>query len=394
MSAARPARRRWRPPWTPRDLPVVAAIAAIQVVGTTLAARGQPARTGLDALTYVLLLAGPAALLAWRRRPLPVLAAVVAITAAYLLLGYPYGPFALSAVAALVVAVVRGRRVAAWVAAGVLYGVHAAALGLLDRFPGAEPGALVGTAAWLLVVLVAAELVRSRREHRREEERARAAQLERRAGEERLHVARELHDLLGHSLSLISVQAGVALHLIDERPEQARTALAAIKETSKEALDEVRAVLGVLRRDGEAAPRAPSSGLARLDELAARARAGGLEVRVERSGAVRPLPAGVDAAAFRIAQEALTNVARHAGAARATVRVAYGPRELTLEVEDDGRGAPAGGAPEGASGIPGMRERAAALGGELLAAPRAGGGFRVRARLPLPVAPEPRVGAA
>jgi signal transduction histidine kinase len=195
-------------------------------------------------------------------------------------------------------------------------------------------------------------------------------------------MAHDLHDVLAHSLSLINVQAGVALHLIDERPEQARTALAAIKEASREALQEVRATLGALRGGEDAAERGPGPRLERIGELAESASLGGLRVSVTVEGTRRPLPLGVDQAAYRIVQEALTNVRRHAGAAAATVRLDYGEREILLTVEDDGRGEDGAGN-GGGSGIEGMRARAAALGGTLDAGPRAEGGFRVRARLPV-----------
>lgn len=197
-----------------------------------------------------------------------------------------------------------------------------------------------------------------------EAERTREEEARRRASEERLRIARELHDVLAHNISLINVQSGVALHLIDERPEQARTALVAIKQASKDALREVRSTLGALREVDEEPPRSPTPSLARLDDLAARVAVAGLEVRTRVAGEARPLPAGVDLAAFRIVQEALTNVARHAGPATATVQVTYGERDLTVQVDDDGGGAPGEAAP-GGSGILGMRERAAALGGEL-----------------------------
>jgi signal transduction histidine kinase len=182
---------------------------------------------------------------------------------------------------------------------------------------------------------------------------------------------------------LINVQAGVALHLMNARPEQARTALATIKEASKDALTEMRSVIDILRQDGEQAPRAPAATLARLDDLVSRAEAAGVRVQTEIMGAIRPLPSGVDLAAFRIVQEALTNVGRHAGAATATVRVSYGDGDLTVQIDDDGGGSMAVSTAGSGKGIMGMRERAAALGGELEAGPRPGGGFRVRARLPL-----------
>jgi signal transduction histidine kinase len=216
-----------------------------------------------------------------------------------------------------------------------------------------------------------------------EAERTHAEEDRRRAGEERLRIARELHDVLAHNISLINVQAGVALHLMDEQPGQSRTALAAIKQASNDALHELRSVLDILRQ-GTDAPRSPTSGLDSLDGLVANAASAGLAVSTRVEGTPRPLPTGVDLAAFRIVQEALTNVTRHAGQATASVLVAYGDGELTVQVDDDGRGATRQGAEAaGGNGIRGMRERAAALGGQLDAGPRPGGGFRVAARLPL-----------
>jgi signal transduction histidine kinase len=209
---------------------------------------------------------------------------------------------------------------------------------------------------------------------------AREEQERRQASEERLRMARELHDVLGHHLSLINVQAGVGLHLMDNRPEQAREALTAIKTASSEALREVRAVLGVLRPEEEAAPRQPALGLDRLDELTADA---GLAVTTRTSGERRPLPAEVDRAAYRIVQEALTNVRKHAAPeVTAEVTVDYAPGELRLSIRNNGEAA-SGTPPEGGgSGIAGMRARAETLGGSLHAGPLPGGGFLVTALLP------------
>ncbi len=242
---------------------------------------------------------------------------------------------------------------------------------------------MAALAAWLLVLLGAAEAVRIRRERAAAAVQIKEEEARRRASEERLRIARELHDALGHHLSLINVQSGVALHLNEDLPAQAQRSLAAIRQASREALAELRSVLDILRQEGEPAPRSPASTLARLDELVWRAAAAGLEVRTETDGRVRPLPFGVDVAAFRIVQEALTNVTRHAGPATATVRVSYGERDLTVEVDDDGPGRAVHSGAGGGKGIVGMRERVAALGGRLEAGPRPGGGFRVRARLPL-----------
>jgi signal transduction histidine kinase len=142
----------------------------------------------------------------------------------------------------------------------------------------------------------------------------------------------------------------------------------------------MRSVLGVLRQDGDSAPRAPTAGLARLGDLLAQARSTGLDVRLETTGDERPLPAGVDLAAFRIVQESMTNVARHSGAGTVRIKIAHGSRHIDLDIEDDGRG-PGNGS--GGSGISGMRERVAALGGEFSAGPAPGGGFRVSAHLPI-----------
>ena len=169
----------------------------------------------------------------------------------------------------------------------------------------------------------------------------------------------------------------------DPLTEQARTALSAINEASADALREVRSVLGVLRGNREQPPLAPTVGLDQLDELISRAAAAGVEVALRVSGDRRPLPASVDLAAFRIVQESLTNVVRHAGASTATVELSYGNGDLRVQIDDDGRGTGTPSDDGAGSGIAGMRERAAALGGEFEAGPLPDGGFRVRARLPI-----------
>jgi signal transduction histidine kinase len=369
------------------DARLAAAIGAAQLLFTYLAGRHQADRYALDLLGVALLLAGPAALVVRRRYPSAVLAVALASTLAYWQVGYVRGPIFLGLIAAFVTVVVHGRRWLAWASLAVGY-VSFLWLGdLLDREPPPTLAQAVGLGAWLLALATTTEVVRVRRERAAEMSRTRQEEARRRASEERLRIAQELHDVLAHNISLINVQAGVALHLIDERPEQARPALAAIKEASKEALGELRSVLGVLREDdGEAASLVPAPALAAdLDDLVAKAAAAGLDVRVDVEGERRPLPPSVDRAAFRIAQEALTNVARHAGGASATVRVSYADDALTVVVDDDGRSVRTTSATSDGSGngITGMRERAAALGGQLDAGPRAGGGFRVRAWLPL-----------
>ena len=233
----------------------------------------------------------------------------------------------------------------------------------------------------MVAIVALSELARVRREQWARDRAERAQASKRRADEERLRIARELHDVLAHSISVINVQAGVGLALLDSDPEQARTALTTIKAASKEALGEVRQVLDTLRAPG-AAPRAPAPGLDRLPELVEQAASAGLTVAVETRGAHRDLPPGTDLAAFRIVQEALTNVVRHSGSRHARVLVDHRAGALTLRVDDDG---PATGADAGGSGngLAGMRERAAALGGTIEAGPRDDGGFRVSALLPV-----------
>jgi signal transduction histidine kinase len=202
---------------------------------------------------------------------------------------------------------------------------------------------------------------------------------------ERLRIARELHDVVAYGLAAIALHAGVAEHVMDDRPDQVAEALRAIKAVSGEASRELRAILGVLRRVDDAPSAAASRGVGGLDALAATASSAGVPTQVAISGRPRPLLAAVDQAAYRIVQESLTNVLRHAGPTRASVRVAYEPNRLVVEVVDDGRARGAGdggGSPGGGHGIAGMRERALALGGQLEAGRRTGGGFRVRASLP------------
>ncbi|HEX6077312.1 MAG TPA: sensor histidine kinase [Micromonosporaceae bacterium] len=339
-------------------------------------------RLPVDALGYLLLVVGPLALVFRRRFPVWVLAVNAVAVTGYLVLGYRYGPVFLSVVMALLNAVWQGRRQAAWLI-GTAGPVVALVLQyLVGRAPGPSLASTLGSLAWVLVVLLVAEAVRFRRERLAEAERAQEQRARQVADEERLRIARELHDVLAHNISMINIQAGVALHLADELPEPARTALQAIKDASRDTLRELRATLGVLRRVDEHAPRDPAPSLRRLDALLARTTAAGITVRKQVVGTPRPLPAGTDLAAYRIIQEALTNAHRHAAASTVWVRVEYEDARLTLAVEDDGTGDTADTDGSG-TGIAGMRERARALGGSLAAGPRRGGGFRVHAVLPL-----------
>ncbi|MDQ0682117.1 signal transduction histidine kinase [Streptomyces achromogenes] len=372
-----PARR---PPW-----PSTLLITVVVLAGSTFAAHAQEGeRAPLDVFARVLLVVA-SGLLLWRlRHPVAVVFGTAAVAALYLGVGYPYGPVFLTVAVACFAAVVSGHRRAAWTALGMLWAVHLLVAHWWYRWlpPAGDDAAPFGqelvVTGWVLAIVALAELVRSRREQWARERAERAQAARRRAGEERLRIARELHDVLAHSLSVINVQAGVGLALLDSDPEQARTALGTIKSASKEALGEVRQVLDTLRAPGDA-PRAPAPGLDRLPELVEQAARAGLTVEV--SGQPPRLSPHTDLAAFRIVQEALTNVVRHSGSRHARVRLDASGTTLRLRIDDDGpaTGADAGG---GGNGLAGMRERAAALGGTIEAGPRPGGGFRVLAVLP------------
>jgi signal transduction histidine kinase len=265
----------------------------------------------------------------------------------------------------------------------------------------------IGVAAWLLVLLAAAELVRIRRQRAAAVASSSRELLLRQASEERMRMARDVHDVLAHNISVINVQANTALHLMDRRPEQAREALTSIHEVSRQALAELRSVLGMLRSPDDGAPTAPSPGLSQLPDLVAAVQRAGLEVRLSIEGDPWPLSADADVAAYRIVQEALTNTSRHSASRTARVLVRYEPGSLPaqgdedapsapagvrIQVDDDGparrdwdraRDRPAGPARSGSgNGVTGMTERAQALGGTLRAARLPGGGFRVATWLP------------
>ena len=203
------------------------------------------------------------------------------------------------------------------------------------------------------------------------------------AAEERLRIARELHDIVAHAMSVITVQAGVARYLLPDREAETGRVLETIESTGRQALLDMRQLLGVLRREDEGIPRSPAPGLADLSDLIASTDAAGTRVELSAGGQVRPLPEGIELSAYRIIQEALTNVVKHAATDRARVRLVYEPEHLAIEVVDDG----SGGDPPvpGGHGLTGMRERAALHGGTLEAGPLPVRGYRVEARLPLPV---------
>ncbi|MFI5912394.1 sensor histidine kinase [Dactylosporangium sp. NPDC051541] len=383
-------RERWQ------DLGLAAGAAVVAVGGALTAPDG---RTGLDALGIALLVVAGLVLAGRRRFPRPVLAVAALSLLVYLVLGYPgVGP-ALPVLVALYTTVRQGhqRMAKATIAAILLIGIVGDAIS-----SGARPGdvfqrwfLIIG---WMVASSVMAEVTRQHRayleqvERRAEDaERTREETARRRAAEERLRIARELHDSLTHSISIIKIQAGVAVHLARKRDEPVPDALVAIEHASADAMRELRNTLEVLRADD---PLAEGNGLCHLDRLAEGARRAGLPVTVQVAGAERELPAEVDSTAYRIVQEALTNAARHAGAATATVCIEYGADGVTVRIEDNGKGVggdadggDSGGAgsavPVPGVGLTGMRERVVALGGTLRAGARSGGGFVVEARLPL-----------
>ncbi|MCW2674097.1 MAG: two-component sensor histidine kinase [Frankiales bacterium] len=349
-------------------------LAIFQVVGTVGAAHGQN-RT-FPGWAGVLLVAGPVSLLAVRRLPWLALGVSLGAAVTWFALGYPGGPVPAAFVAAVISSVLHGHRVQAWVAVAA----GGVALWVAWALGAHTLGPALGGTAWLVVLVAVAEQVRTRRQQAVERRAARREEERRRASEERLNVARELHDVLAHSVSLISVHAGVALHLLDSDLGQVRTSLETIRDASRDTLTELRATVGALRAPAEDAPLRPTPGLASLPSLVSGLAGAGFDVRSRVEGTERLLPPAVDLAAYRIVQEALTNVTRHASATHADVVVTYGATGVTVQVTDDGHG---GAAVRVGNGLTGMRERALALGGSLVAGPRPQGGFRVEAVLPL-----------
>jgi signal transduction histidine kinase len=312
------------------DLALPMVLLVLQLGGAAATVAGHHGPTGhLGVADWLLLIVGPLSLLFWRRWPVAVLWVAFAATLT------PSGAWSanLSLIAAFFLAATSGHRYAAWVviAVGYLSSIWLAPLAFGN--PGVSPAFALALGGWLAVLVIAAEVVRLRRDRAAEARSARAVDARRRATEERLYMARDLHDVIGHNISLINVQAGVGLDLMDTQPEATRAALGAIKTASKEALDELRAMLAAVRNSGEDAPRAPTRGLARLDELVELTRAAGIAVVVQIIGERRALPAALDLAAYRIVQESLTNVARHAGPATATVRLAYRTDGLDIDVK-------------------------------------------------------------
>jgi signal transduction histidine kinase len=348
-----------------------------------------------DALAYALGVGIAAPLLLRRRWPLGVLLVSAVVLMAYYWLGYPAIGLAVPLAVALFTAAAAGYL---WAATILAVGLELFAIGFRALAEGESLVSVLGTGtaadvALLAAVLLLAETLRTRqawmaevRERQRRTEAEREREAERRVAQERLRIAHELHDVLAHTIAVIGLQARVAAEALGDSPDDARASLRTIREKSGEALAELRATVGVLREPREDAPRSPAPGLAQLEELVRMAAGADVDVEVSVSGTARPLPAIVDLTAYRIVQESLTNVLRHAGATFVKVSIGYEPDAVVVRVEDDGHGPVA--TAEG-YGVTGMRERADAIGGRLEAGPAAypGRGFRVRAWLPTERAP-------
>ncbi|MFC9660930.1 sensor histidine kinase [Nocardia sp. NPDC127606] len=403
------ASAKWERGSVVQDWGLAVVVAVIQLAGSSGANSHQTGVRSLDAFAYLLLLAGPVALGFRRVVPEAVLAVSLIATVTYVLRDYGYGPIFLSLVIAFLSAAVTGSRWRTYPVVAIGYLTMVWPLpALLGRH--SDAWQIFGLLAWMGVLVAIAEGVRqrravvlARRQRAEAAQRDEQAQQARAASEERLAIARELHDVLAHSLSLINVQSSVALELFDRKPQQAAAALATIKTTSKEALTEVHTLLHAIRSGATVvpeypehsgvvedsppppprpAPRAPAPTLDDLDTLLERTRATGLDVDTKIIGTPKKLPSVIDVAAARIVQESLTNVVRHAPGATALITLRYTPESVDITVDNTRPTGTAVRTGIGGNGIIGMRERAHALGGALTAGPRPSGGFRVAARLP------------
>ncbi|MEU0384700.1 sensor histidine kinase [Streptomyces chartreusis] len=354
---------------------------AVGVAGTLLVtgASGQHPATGRDLLGYALLAAGGLALAARRRAPVAVLAVTGLCAIAYQAAGFDVP--AVAYLFAVYAAVRAGHRVAAVATSlTVLAALPLAALasGLHDTGEAFAQARGALEIAWLVAAGAAGEALRQAERRADEAERTREETARRRADEERLRIARELHDALTHQISVIKVQADVAVHVARRRGEAVSEALLAIQEAGREAARELRVTLEALRDDDTAPPR----GLDDVPELVERAGRTGLKATLTIEGQRQDVPAAVGRTVYRIVQESLTNIARHADAGTASVRIDCRPDALALRIDDDGKATPAV-KPTPGVGLQGMRERVTALGGRLRAEPRGEGGFTVQAELPL-----------
>ncbi|MEW2420380.1 sensor histidine kinase [Streptomyces nigra] len=376
------------------DAALAVAVLTCMVAGSFVDPHGEDGVTwGLrtpDALSLLLMTLGAAALVLRRRAPITVLAVTGGLSLVEFATGDPRAPVAMAAVVALYTVASTTDRSTTWRIGLLTVTVLTGSAMLAGPLPWYSQENLA-IFAWTGIGATAGDAVRSRRavvtairERAERAERTREEEARRRVAEERLRIARDLHDVVAHHIALVNVQAGVAAHVMDKRPDQAKEALAHVREASRSALDELRATVGLLRQSGDPeAPTEPAPGLDRLDDLAGTFRNAGLRVDVARADQDTTLPAAVDLAAYRVIQEALTNVQKHAGpGARAEVSVVRVGPNIEVTVLDDGSGQDDGTA-GGGHGLLGMRERVSALRGTLTTGPRYGGGFRVHAILPV-----------
>lgn len=367
---------------------VPVAISLIVQVPITLIGVSRPGNfDGASVALILLAIVGPVLLIWIRRHPGPIVALISAAAAADFLIGYSViSPPYLALAFAIVIAISRGARSWTWISMIVVWEATLLA-GLLVGIA-LEPPRVIATTLGLLLVLGFAESHRRRGEHILQFQQAFADRRESELRAERVRIARELHDVLAHSLSQINVQAGVGLHLMHKQPEQAEAALASIKSSSKEALDEVRSLLGMLRTEnddddsftGAAVPPVPEPDLSRLNHLADSVRSQGLAVSL-RCDVSAETPPAVQLALYRIVQESLTNIVRHANATDVSVNVGYDDGDYLVTIADNGDGIDSTVDNEG-RGLLGMRERADLLGGKLQLGESESGGALVTARIP------------
>jgi signal transduction histidine kinase len=386
------------PTWA-QDLIIALFITAMQVQGTLRRVASEPdtVQRPLDDLGHlglVLLIVSGAALAVRRRWPVAVFAVTVLASAVYYTLDFPDGPgwLALFVATYTLTALGDGRRSVLLAGAGITLLSACWLIAAIDIEPRAAIGWVFFRIGASIMSAALGESVRSRRviaaealERAEAAERTREEEARSRVDAERLRIAREVHDTVAHAIAIINVQAGVTAHVLDKRPERARETLRTIEQMSSRALQEMRAILGVLRDPGDG--RTPAPGLHEIDELTARGREAGLDIDLRVTSPPDPPPSVVSGATYRILQESITNVIRHAGPTRVQVVLDYGIDNLEVRITNEaGRREAAGGRPDPAEpgrGILGMRERCLLLGGELAAATLPGGGFEVKARLPL-----------
>ena len=360
-----------------KDWVIAVGVAAVVLIA---ALAGDHPATDLDVLGYALVVTSGLALVARRRAPVPVLAVTGLCVVGYNAVGFEVP--AVAYLFAVYTAVRSGHRLTTvLVSAALLLDLPLAVM--VSPVDGSVSDAFAQTRdilqwAWLIAAGAAGEALRQAEQRADEAERTREETARRRATEERLHIARELHDSLTHQISIVKVQAEVAVHLARKRGEQVPGSLLAIQEAGREATRELRATLETLRDD----TKTPSHGLDHVPELVERAHGIGLKATLKVEGQPQDVPDAVDRTAYRIVQESLTNTARHAAATTASILIDYRPDALAIQVDDDGTARP-GNAPVPGVGLQGMRERVTALGGRLRAEPRAEGGFTVQAELPV-----------